>query len=52
MFFEVNDTQPGLYASENREILNFDLFKGSEKSVSDSKKTLQNFDGEVGGLFF
>ena len=38
MFFGVNDTQPGLYASENREILDFDLFKGSEKSVSDSKK--------------
>ena len=49
MFFGVNDTQPGLYAPENREILDSDLFKGSEKSVSDSKKTLQNFDVEGGG---
>ena len=43
MFFGVNDTQPGLYASENREILDFELFKGSEKSVSDLKKSIPKY---------
>ena len=43
MFLGVDDTQPGLYASENREILNFDLFKGSEKSVSYLKKNTPKY---------
>lgn len=29
MFFGTDDTQPELYAPENRKMVNFDFFKGS-----------------------
>ena len=33
MFFSIDDTQPELYAPENRERVAFDFFKGSELST-------------------
>ena len=33
MFFGIDDTQPELYAPENREKVAFDFFKGSELST-------------------
>ena len=46
MFFDVEDTQPELYAPENRETVKFDFSNGSEKSILAFKETLQTFEGE------
>ena len=43
MYFGDEDTQPELYAPENRESVEFDKFVGFEKSVKKFKDTLQNF---------
>ena len=44
MFFGTEDTQPELFAPENREFVEFDKFEGFEKSVKKFKDTLQNFE--------
>lgn len=37
MFFGIEDTQPELYDPENRDNVEFDKFKGFEKSVKKLK---------------
>ena len=44
MLFGTEDTQPELYAPENRECVEFDKFEGFEKSAEKFKDTLQNFE--------
>ena len=41
MFFGTEDTQPELFAPENREYVGFDKFEGFEKSVKKFKDTLR-----------
>ena len=50
MFFGIEDTQPELYDPENRDNVEFDKFKGFEKSVK-KFNTLQNFK-DSDNLFF
>ena len=51
MFFGTEDTQPELFAPEDRERVEFDKFEGFEKSVKKFKDTLQNFKNS-GNPFF
>ena len=51
MFFRKDDTQSELYAPENREMVDFDFFRG-RKNLPVILKTFQNFDGEGGNSFF
>ena len=46
MFFGEDDTQPELYMPENRDNVEFDSFKGSEKSIL-ALKILQNSEGKI-----
>ena len=51
MFFGTEDTQPELFAPENREDVEFDKFEGFEKSVKKFKDTLQNFKNSNNPFF-
>ena len=51
IFFGVNDTQPLLHVPKNREVVDFDFFEKSEKSVFNFKKTLQNFERSKNSFF-
>ena len=50
-FYGTHDTQPELYAPENRESVEFDNFVGYEKNVKKFKETLKNFDGSDSPFF-
>ena len=60
MFFGIEDTQPELYDPENRDNVEFDKFKGFEKSVKKLKTlfrilrtlTIFFFDSIVYGVMF
>ena len=51
MFFGTEDTQPELYAPENRENVEFDKSDGFGKSVKKFKNTLQSFEN-IDNSFF
>ena len=51
MFFGTEDTQPELFAPENRDDVEFDKFEGFEKSVKKFKDTLQNFKNSNNPFF-
>ena len=51
MFFSTEDTQPELYAPENRENVEFDKSDGFGKSVKKFKNTLQSFEN-IDNSFF
>ena len=46
IFLGEDDTQPELYMPENRDNVEFDSFKGSEKSIL-ALKILQNPEGKI-----
>ena len=51
MFFGTEDTQPELFAPENREDVEFDKSGDFEKSVKKFKDTLQNFENTNNPFF-